>query len=70
MLDGFKEEGIAKQVLDKGFESLSEKQKFIFEKAINYYVYDECSRCATPIPWVEMLAAEDNVGLYSWCQNV
>ena len=65
-----KEEGIASLVIDKGFDSLSEKQKFVFEKAISYFVYDECSRCGNDIPWSEMSAAEDNGGMCSWCQQL
>lgn len=65
-----KEVGIAKLVIEKGFESLSEKQQFVFEKAISYYVFNECNRCGTDIPWCEMSAAEDNGQLCSWCQQV
>ncbi len=69
-LNDAKEEGIASLVLDKGFESLSDKQKFVFEKAISHYVYDECSRCGLEIPWSEMSAAEDNGAMCSWCQQL
>lgn len=69
-LSDSKEEGIAKLVIDKGFEALSEKQKFVFENSISHYVYDECSRCGLEIPWVEMSAAEDNGGMCSWCQQL
>lgn len=69
-LSDSKEEGIASLVIDKGFDSLSDKQKFVFEKSINYFVYDECSRCRNDIPWSEMLAAEDNGGMCSWCQQL
>lgn len=69
-LNDTKEEGIAKHVIDKGFDTLSEKQKFVFEKAISYYVYEECTRCGEEIPWSEMSAAEDNGGMCSWCQQL
>ena len=69
-LSDSKEEGIAKLVIDKGFESLSDKQKYVFEEAISHYVYDECKRCGIEIPWCEMSAAEDNGGLCSWCQQL
>lgn len=69
-LNDSKEEGIAKLVIDEGFENLSDKQKFVFEKAISEYVYDECSRCGLEIPWSEMSAAEDNGGMCSWCQQL
>ena len=39
-----KEEGIAKLVIDKGFEALSEKQKFVFENSISYHIYNEYAR--------------------------
>ena len=69
-LNDSKEEGIAKLVIDKGFDSLSDKQKFVFEEAISHYVYDECSRCGLEIPWIEMSAAEDNGRMCSWCQQL
>ncbi|MDD3386132.1 MAG: hypothetical protein PHN30_10515 [Bacteroidales bacterium] len=69
-LSDSKEEGIASLVIDKGFEALSDKQKFVFEKSISHYVYDECSRCGGEIPWCEMSAAEDNGGKCSWCQQL
>lgn len=65
-----KEEGIAKKVIDDGFESLSEKQIYVFEKSISHYVYDDCKRCSLEIPWSEMSGAEDNGGLCSWCQQL
>ena len=65
-----KEEGIAKLVIDKGFESLSDKQKFVFENSISDLVYDECRLCGEDIPWCEMSAAEDNGQLCSWCYHV
>lgn len=65
-----KEEGIAKLVIDKGYDALTDKQKFVFEKAISHYEYDECSRCGNDIPWTEMSAAEDNGGMCSWCQQL
>ena len=69
-LSDSKEEGIAKLVIDKGFDSLSEKQKFVFEKSIGFFVQEECSRCKLEIPWCEMSAAEDNGGQCSWCQQL
>ncbi len=69
-LSNSKEEGIAKLVIDKGFDSLTDKQKFVFEKSIGHYVYDECFRCGIEIPWCEMSGAEDNGGKCSWCQQL
>lgn len=65
-----KEAGIAKQMLDKGYDSLSEKQKFVFDKAIENYTIDECQRCGEDIPWCEMFEALDNGGYCSYCQHV
>ena len=50
-----KESGIAKQMLDKGYDSLSEKQRYIFDKAIENNTVAECQRCGVDIPWCEML---------------
>ncbi len=69
-LNNSSEEGIAKLVIDKGFDSISTKQKFVFEKAISHYIYDDCKRCGNDIPWSEMSAAEDNGGVCSWCQQL
>jgi len=69
-LNDSSEEGIAKLVIDKGFESLSSKQKFVFEKAISHYIYDDCKRCGNDIPWCEMSGAEDIDGMCSWCQQL
>lgn len=69
-LNDKKEEGICALVIDKGFDSLSEKQVYVFKEAISHYVYNECSRCGLEIPWSEMSAAEDNGGMCSWCQQL
>jgi hypothetical protein len=69
-LNNSSEEGIAKLVIDKGFDSISTKQKFVFEKAISHYIYEDCKRCGNDIPWTEMSAAEDNGGVCSWCQQL
>lgn len=45
-----KEAGIAKQMLDKGYDSLSEKQRYIFDKSIENNTIDECQRCGVDIP--------------------
>ena len=65
-----KEEGITKLVIDKGFDSLSDKQKFVFKDAIKHFEIEECSRCGEQIPWSEMSAAEDNGEKCSWCQQL
>ncbi len=65
-----KEVGIAKLVIDKGFECLTEKQRFIFKNSIDLYVLSECKRCHLEIPWCKMSATEFNGGLCSWCEQL
>lgn len=65
-----KEAGIAKKMLDTGYDSLSEKQKYIFDKTIEKNSIAECQRCITEIPWCEMLEALDNGGFCSYCQHM
>lgn len=49
---------IIKLVIDKGFASLSDEQKYVFENAIDDYVPGECSGCYRPIPWYDMYPNE------------
>lgn len=65
-----KEAGIAKRMLDKGYDTLSDKQKFVFDKAIENNVIKECQRCGCDIPWCEMLEALDNGGYCNYCQHM
>lgn len=65
-----KEEGIAKRMLDRGYDSLSDKQKYVFDKAIEENYVEECKRCACDIPWSEMLEALDNGGYCNYCQHM
>lgn len=65
-----KEAGIAKRMLDKGYDSLSEKQKYVFDKMIKNNSVEECKRCACDIPWSEMLEALDNGGYCNYCQHM
>ena len=64
-----KEKGIMKFYLDKGYEALSEKQRYVFDKMVENNSVDECTRCGCPIPWCEMLAALDNGGLCNYCEH-
>jgi hypothetical protein len=64
--------GIAKQVLSKGRESLSEKQEYVFQRFVaDKYFKLECSRCHIPMPTSEVLIAlmEDD-GLCGWCRHM
>lgn len=65
-----KEAGIAKRMLDKGYEALSDKQRYIFDKTIKENYVAECERCGCDIPWCEMLEALDNGGYCSYCQHM
>lgn len=65
-----KEAGIAKLMLDKGYDALSDKQKYVFDKMINENSVEECKRCAIDIPWCEMLEALENGGYFNYCQHM
>lgn len=65
-------EGIAKQVLDKGIEALSDKQYHVFEKYVmkdNLVKSSDCMRCGNEITWDEMDYAIENGGFCSWCNR-
>ena len=68
-IDG-KEAGIAKRMLDKGYDTLSDKQKYVFDKMIIENYIGECKRCGCDIPWCEMLEASDNGGYCNYCQHM
>lgn len=62
--------GITLQVIDQGTDSLSAKQKRVFEKyVLDPYTLDECSVCLNSIPLSEMAFALDHRGMCSWCYN-
>lgn len=65
-----KESGIAKLYLDKGYDNLSSKQKYIFDKAIENNYISACNRCVMEIPWCEMIEALDNGGYCNYCQHM
>ena len=65
-----KEFGISKRMLYKGYGSLSDKQKYVFDKMIDSNSVEECKRCACDIPWCEMLEALDNGGYCNYCQHM
>lgn len=64
------EAGIAKLMLDKGYDSLSEKQRYIFDKLIENHTIDEYQRCGVDIPWCEMLETFVNGGYCGYCQHM
>ena len=65
-----KEYGIAKLCIDKGYSSLSDRQKYTLKNAIQEFVNDECIRCSSPIPWTEMYATEEYGSYCSWCEKM
>ena len=54
----------------KGYDSLSDKQKYVFDKAIEKNAVDKCQRCGIDIPWCEMLEALDNGGYCNYCHHM
>lgn len=60
--------GIAKLAIDKGIESLSEKQKYVLEKGLSDYVMLECPDCGDSIEFDNMEIDKYN-GRCSYCQN-
>ena len=60
--------GITKQVIDKGENSLSNKQMHVFQKyVLDEFTVSECLRCGCEIPWSEMYAAtEHKMCNYCW----
>jgi hypothetical protein len=60
--------GITKQVIDKGVNSLSEKQKYVFDnEVLKEYVSNGCSICSGNIVWYEQYQALENGGRCSSC---
>ena len=64
------EEGITKYLIDNGYDSLSDKQKRVFNRMIDNNSVAECKRCAIDIPWCEMIEALDNGGYCNYCQHM
>ena len=62
-------EGITRQVIDKGLDSLSVKQRGVFDREVMSLVPGECAR-GCDIPWSEKYEAMDNGGLCSWCAKM
>lgn len=63
--------GITKQVISKGVDSLSEKQKFVFQRDVmNVFAEKLCTRCGCEIPWSEKYFATENDGMCSWCSKM
>jgi hypothetical protein len=60
--------GITRQVIDRGEDSLSPKQKFVFKRdVLDVFVTAECKCCGGPVPWSEMYQAYHNGGYCAGC---
>lgn len=63
--------GITKMIIDGRVNELSSAQWNTFVKYVaNEYYVDECARCASTIPWCEMIEALDNGGYCSYCVHM
>lgn len=63
--------GIARQVIEKGRESLSSKKDSVFRKFVEEpYLNIECSRCHIPVPTCELIGAWEDGGRCSWCNKM
>ena len=60
--------GIAKLAVDRGIDSLSDKQKYVLEKGLSDYVMLECPDCGEQIEFDNMEIDMFN-GRCSYCQN-
>ena len=65
-----KETGIAKLALDKGYETLSSKQKYVLDKFITKYYPTDCKRCGIQIPISEFESSLDNGGICGYCEHM
>ncbi|PDP67939.1 hypothetical protein [Prevotella intermedia] len=65
-----KELGISKRMLEVGYDQLTNKQKYVFDKAIRNNTVDKCEICCDDISFNEMLEALDNGGYCSHCKNM
>jgi hypothetical protein len=60
--------GITKKVFVEGIESLSIRQRYVFDTyVIQEFATEKCEQCCSPVPWNEMMAAYDNGGYCDYC---
>ena len=63
--------GITKKVINKGEDSLSSKQYFVFKKEVlDEYVISECFLCKNDIPWSEMYDAATDHAMCNYCWHM
>ena len=53
-IDDSKVKGIAKLAVDKGFDNLSDSQKFVLTNGITDYIMNECPNCGNTIDYEDM----------------
>jgi hypothetical protein len=69
-IDKERDIGITKQVIDSGYDSLSEKQKMCFVLNVIKPNYIECQRCNEFISWNEVMFIMDDEDNYcSYCRQ-
>jgi hypothetical protein len=60
--------GITKQVIDKGEDSLSPRQKLVFQRdVLDEFVTAKCRCCDGKVPWPQMYLAYYNGGYCGGC---
>lgn len=63
--------GIARLVLDRGQNVLSQAQAHVFQvQVLDEYAQEDCDRCQAEIPWSEKYNAYHNGGLCSYCEHM
>lgn len=62
--------GVTRQVIAQGYDSLTDKQKKVFDYIVNTMLNMTCSRCGTPIPLSEISEALTNGGLCGYCVHI
>jgi hypothetical protein len=62
--------GIASLVLDKGYDVLTDKQRYVFDKMIDENTVSSCSLCGDSIPGCEMEFAMEHDGLCIHCAKM
>jgi hypothetical protein len=59
---------VTRQVIDRGENSLSLKQKFVFKRdVLDVFMTAECKFCGSTVPWSEMYPAYHNGGHCARC---
>ncbi len=62
--------GITSLVLDKGYDVLTDKQRYVFDKMIDENAVSSCSLCGDSISWHEMEFAMEHDGLCIHCAKM